>query len=89
MKVNCDKCGCNFTVVEFFTRKIGEGKDYIQEGYFVCPNCKTEFISFVRNREINILINQVKTLTDLEKKQKILDKIDQLTVALIKSRRVS
>lgn len=83
--VDCDHCHKPFNI-QPKEKKHGKG---ITETYFVCPHCEHRYTAFVTNaeirkrqREIRQLSDSLPTITDIQKYQDTMQKINKMKAAL-------
>jgi len=58
VKAKCEVCEHVFRV-QMFTARLSNRVD---KHYFICPSCKTEFISYYSNREMRQLQKEISNL---------------------------
>ncbi|MDZ5608586.1 transglycosylase [Bacillus pseudomycoides] len=58
VKAKCEKCDQEFRV-HMHTIRL---PNRVDKHYFICPHCKTEFVSYYSNREIRQLQKEISKL---------------------------
>ncbi|MEG2787360.1 MAG: transglycosylase [Romboutsia sp.] len=80
MMVNCDECNKDFEV----NTKIYKVNDDIEKTYFVCTNCRHEYIAFYTNSSIRKKQVKINNIANIFNKSKNLNAINKLNNQFMK-----
>lgn len=79
MKVKCDECTKEFSVVKIKSKKVGQYRgNNVRFNYFDCPKCKHKYFMSARHKELNQMIARLKKMQKQIRLMKDHDEIHEI-----------